>query len=115
MHANRFRSPLRLRLAWLLWLALLLPLAQSAAAWHGYSHTVAGINGDGEGKQSTHPASCELCLTAAAVSGGALVGDPPAVTVPDACHGLPQPAEASIWLASPTLAYLSRAPPPAPR
>jgi hypothetical protein len=115
MHATRPHSPLRRRLAWLLWLALLLPLAQSAAAWHGYSHTVAGVNGDGESKQSTHRASCDLCLTAAAVIGGALVGNEPARLVRDARHELPQPAESAIWLALLTLAYLSRAPPPAPR
>jgi len=115
MHATRPRSPRHLGISWLVWLALLLPAAQSAATWHGYSHTGSDVSRHEPDKQSQHVTHCDLCLTAAAVSGGGLVDDQPALSVRGARHELPEPDVVGIWPAFPTLAYLSRAPPPAPR
>jgi hypothetical protein len=70
------------RRAWLLWLALLLPLAATAALLHGYGHLPTALVGDGprasaaagahdQGAHATQ--SCDLCLSAAA----SLLGAPP--------------------------------------
>jgi hypothetical protein len=115
MRASAHKPNLHRSLSWLFWLALLLPVAQAAATWHGYSHGQAETSGRDQGKQAPHTAQCDLCLAAAAVIGGALTGRPPSLAVLAARHALPQPATASVWQALPTLAYLSRAPPAAPR
>lgn len=110
MHA---RTSDRLRhqgLAWLLWTALLLlPLAQSLAAWHEVSHLRTGAASQDE-RGLPHKA-CELCLLAAAVDHGGppaapallALGDP----VPSVEPSLP-PAEHRSASVTP---YRSRAPP----
>ena len=115
MRALQLLSPRRRHLSWLLWLVLLVPLAQSAAAWHGYSHWVPQASADEGGAQLAHGLQCDLCLSAAAVGGGALPGAKPGLLVRDAVHESPRTTAAGIWLAPPTPAYLSRAPPTAPR
>lgn len=116
MRASAHKPPRQRGLAWLFWLALLLPVAQSAAAWHGYSHGRAETSErEQQDKQAPHTAQCDLCLSAAAVIGGALVGRPPSLALVAAGHALPQAAATSVWLALPALAYLSRAPPSSPR
>ncbi len=116
MPASTHTSRLHRGLSWLFWLALLLPVAQSASAWHGYSHGRTQTASEREqDKQAPHSAQCDLCLSAAALSGGALMGRPPSFAAIAARHALPQPATASVWQALPALAYLSRAPPSAPR
>lgn len=115
MRASAHTPHLHRSLSWLFWLALLLPVAQSAAAWHGYSHVRAETSERDQSKQAPHTAQCDLCLAAAAVIGGALMDRPPSLAVPAAGHALPQPAASSVWQALPTLAYLSRAPPSALR
>jgi hypothetical protein len=115
MRASAFKPYLHRSLSWLFWLVLLLPVAQSAAAWHSYSHLRAGASEREQDKQAPHTAQCDLCLSAAAVIGGALMGRPPSLAVFAARHALPQPAATSVWQALPTLAYLSRAPPSALR
>lgn len=115
MHAPPPRTVPQCRLVWLLWLALLLPIAQVTATWHALSHTgVATVDAAG-GKQAPHTAHCDLCLSAAAVSGGALAGEPAPLPHPAAHHAAPQAASSGVWLASPTRAYRSRAPPFASR
>ena len=111
MHALRSRIVSQRHFAWLLWLALLLPMAQAAATWHALSHIGIDTSGEVDGKQAQHASHCDLCLTAAAVTGGALPGTPPSLPLLAARHQAPQAAFASLWLALPTLAYLSRAPP----
>ena len=102
-------------LSWLLWLALLLPLAHSAAIWHGYSHSAADAAGYADDKGLPLAAKCDLCLAAAGVSGGALPADPPRLSIAAARDEMPPAQVRSSWLAPPALAYLSRAPPLAPR
>jgi hypothetical protein len=94
-----------------LWLALLLPLAQSVATWHAHSHTRLDAAGSNEGKQAVHDTHCDLCLTAAAVTGGAMAGEPPALPLHALGHRAPPSDGASVWLASPAHPYRSRAPP----
>jgi len=98
------------RLVWLLWLALLLPIAQAAAMSHALSHAVADGDDDHD-RQAVHQTHCDLCLTAAALSGGALPEQRPSLPHPVARHVAPQVAAGGVWFALPPRAYLSRAPP----
>ncbi len=98
-------------LVWLLWLVLLLPIAQTAATWHVLSHVTSDRVDQSDGPQAIHHGHCDLCLSAAALIGGApLVAAPPLplAKVPHA------PAFADVrgivWPA-PSRAYDSRAPP----
>lgn len=98
------------KLSWLLWLALLLPMAQAAAKWHGYSH-VSNWASQGDESQVPQLDHCELCLAAASVSAGAL----PSVarTLPDSIrrHEKPHLLAIGVWPAHSALGYRSRAPP----
>ena len=98
------------RFAWVLWLALLLPLAQGAAAWHALSHTGADLSTEQDGK-ALHAAHCDLCLAAAAVAGGALPGAPPALSFATVRHAVARPQAVVAASVAPAFAYLSRAPP----
>jgi len=115
MHASGFKPLRHSGLSWLFWLAMLLPMAQAAAAWHGYSHLQRAAGEREEGKPAPHAAHCDLCLTASAMGSGAFAADPPGLAAVAVRHALPQPASAGVWIALPALAYLSRAPPPVPR
>ncbi len=100
-------------LSWVLWLALLLPLAQSAATWHAYSHDLKASvqRSDSQQPQADH---CELCLAAAALSAGAL----PSVhslPVSETRHEQPVLRALGVWSSRTALAYRSRAPPFTPR
>ena len=110
---NRFARPER-RLAWLLWLALVLPLAQTAAAWHGYSH-VARLTQPKAADAHALGSHCELCLAAAAVSGGALASRAPTLPLTAARHARPALPANGLPSAAISLAYQSRAPPTALR
>lgn len=107
---HRFRQPQR-RLALLLWLALLLPLAQAAATWHGYSHFGPQASSHDDGKQLAHDAHCDLCLTAAGLAGGALVDTAASPREPELHDTLPGVVVAHTYAARLTPAYRSRAPP----
>jgi hypothetical protein len=111
MHPPRPRHISRRQLSWLLWIAFLLPIAQCAATWHNFSHDVSNASEQLEGKHALHPAHCELCSTAAAISGGALLGTPPAWAQSRAHHGVPDAPLAEGRVALLTQAYRSRAPP----
>ena len=101
----------RISLPWLLWLAALLPLAQTAAAWHELSHA-AGRAAEQDGDQkAVHAAACGLCLASAAVHGAGTASAAPAVPHPALAQPLHARAETPRAAASPALAYLSRAPP----
>ena len=114
MHAPLFRTLFpRRRFAWLLWLALLLPVAQVVASGHALSHQgVAAAGAEYEGKRALpQHAACALCITAAAMGAGALPSTPPAW--PHSVAGHEQPPTLLLTHAPGPLtrAYLSRAPP----
>jgi hypothetical protein len=77
MRNPRRRPASTRRFIWLLSLLLLIPAAQAAATWHDVSVApFAGRHaehGRDTGQKRLHdPAHCDLCLTAAALAGGAL-------------------------------------------
>jgi len=113
MRATRPRSLQHRGLGWLVWLALLLPTAQSVATWHAYSHTVQGASVHQDDSQAPQADHCSLCLTAAGVTGGAMLAAQPSLPAVPAAFGLPPFAAGDVWLAPATLGYLSRAPPAA--
>lgn len=102
------------RLAWLLALALWLPVAQWAAATHALLHlhgSVVASGGAADDPAGHLPGSCELCVVAAALGAGAPASASPlpfpalAPAAPPAWRDAPAPGQ------RPALAYLSRAPP----
>lgn len=73
---------------WLLWLALLLPLAQAVAGVHALSHATGERQDDG----IAHLVHCDLCLAAANLAGGAPAAEPgplPASTAVEARAAAP--------------------------
>lgn len=110
MRATSPRTASPGRLAWLLWLALLLPLAQAASVAHGAVHA-ATPGGVGDGKQAPQDAGCGLCLVAAAVGGGVPAGAPPSLPRATVRHAPPSgsPGVRPGMAAGPV--YRSRAPP----
>ena len=111
MDSAALRAFLRNRSAWLLALVLLLPLAQTFAALHVISHAQAEDVGPADGAYAVHQKVCNVCLTAAAITGGTLPSnllDFVQVTVPGAA---PSPNPPQLWFASSVRAYESRAPP----
>ena len=95
------------RLVFALLLALVLPLAQVAAAAHELSHVSAAL----QDKSSSVPAHCDLCVAAAAVTGGGATAQVPVVL-----HA-PAVSEQPTWVAvvpatrDAATPFLSRAPP----
>ncbi|MFG6459931.1 DUF2946 family protein [Roseateles sp. DXS20W] len=61
---------------WLLWLALILPIAQAMADVHALSHA-----GDRQNDGLVHLDDCDLCLTAAHLAGGAPAAEPPPLPI----------------------------------
>jgi hypothetical protein len=87
-------------------LALLLPLAQLAAAAHEVSH-VRGA----DSKSTPAAVHCDLCALGAAVTGGGAVSEPPVLAHAPARHVL-SPTEVPAPPATERIAlFLSRAPP----
>ena len=115
MHATRFRTVPQRHFVWLLWLMLLLPVAQVTASMHALSHAGTDASGTRDPRHAPHPVHCDLCLTAAAVDGGVPLVAPPSLTPEAIRHELPRAVLVTLWLASPAQAYLSRAPPVASR
>jgi hypothetical protein len=110
------RSAARTRFAWLLALALWLPVAQWSAATHALLHLQAGTStqaAGGEDRQqpAQQAGPCDLCVVAAAIGGTAPLPVPPEAPVlqatAEAAADLPLPP----FDAAPLLAYRSRAPP----
>jgi hypothetical protein len=110
MNSTSLRAVSPSRFAWLLWLVLLLPAAQVLATAHALSH-VAPIAGIGDGQQAPQDASCALCLSAAAVSGGALTGSPPPLPQVELRGEAPPVLPDVRWPAPTAPVYRSRAPP----
>src|SRR4030095_7096187 len=85
----------RATFAWLAALALLLPVAQFAAVWHGYTHVAPQTRPDNADRSLPGLVHCALCLTVATLDNSGpplgaadlhlatLIGDAaPAATVP---------------------------------
>lgn len=86
-------NPRRWSRNWLLWLALLLPVAQAMAAAHALSH----LDGSRQDDGISHLVHCDLCLTAADLASGAPAaesGPPPACTAVEAIAIAPRAAVA---------------------
>jgi hypothetical protein len=117
LRSLRFRTRPPRHLAWLLWLVLLLPIAQAATTWHTVSHTAQALtegsseSGDFHGKRAPDLGHCALCLAAAAIHGGALPSTPIVFALSSAPHEAPAVARASVWPGLPPRIYESRAPP----
>ena len=111
MRPSRPRTDLSRHWAWVLWLALLLPLAQSASAMHAVSHVGEPSGAHDGGKSLPHSSTCDLCLTAAALHGGALRSEPSSLPDSTARYETPQGASRVSWQELLALAYRSRAPP----
>lgn len=101
----------RRHLVWLLWLVLLLPLAQVAASWHVLSHVNSQSAPENDSRQAIHHAQCDLCLGAAALIGGAPMASEPAAPAATALHEAVLTASPTVQWRLATPAYLSRAPP----
>jgi len=114
MRAPFFRVSRRC-LAWLLWIGLLLPVAQVAAAAHALSHASQEAGRSGDGKQAAAQTHCDLCLIAAAIGGVAPPAKPPTPTPVTVSSQAAQVTSADVPPAAPVLAYRSRAPPDASR
>lgn len=101
--------------AWLLWLVLLLPVAQVAASWHALSHAKTDLSDARDPRDALHLTHCDLCLTAAAIDGGTPLVEPLSLSPGVTRHEPPRTTPVTFWVASPASAYDSRAPPIAPR
>jgi hypothetical protein len=82
---------------WLLWLALLLPIAQAMAGVHALSHV-------GEQGQDglVHAVDCDLCVTAAHLAGAVpaaapVLPRPPVTEAVDTPGAAPAPVPAAAW------------------
>ena len=93
---------------WLLWLALLLPIAQALAGVHALSHA-----GERQGDGVAHLAHCDLCLTAANLGSNAPANKPSPLRLEGATHVAPQPVAASAPRAADAGLPPARAPPAA--
>ena len=76
---------------WLLWLALLLPIAPAMAGVHALSHI-----DDRQGEGIAHLVQCDLCLTAADLGAGAPAAHSPALVVATVTHAAPWVAQGSV-------------------
>ena len=73
MRARFFNGISNSHFAWLLGILLLMPLAQTAAAWHQISHTQSQASEKLDPQSPTTVADyCDLCQIAAATGGGLL-------------------------------------------
>jgi hypothetical protein len=99
------------RLAWVLWLAMLLPLAQLAANWHVQSHWDTERSGASRNKDALAGAHCGVCVSAAAVTGGGAASTPLVIAHAPARQPAAQLPDGPRWSAPLLRAYESRAPP----
>ena len=99
------------KLAWVLALALLLPLAQALATAHTITHHVAAATQDESGSATLIDAPCALCLGAATLGSGALPSAQAPLPSLLKRHVAPTAAADSTHTSAHALGYLSRAPP----
>ena len=104
----------RRQYVWLLWLILLLPLAQTASTLHVLSHATSAVAGGGgkvDGEQAIDSGHCNLCLMAAALMGAAPVRALALLVPSTGLYTTPDAKVKSVWLAPAVPVYQSRAPP----
>lgn len=95
----------------LLWLALVMAIAQTVALLHAYSHSPDETSSQSAGKHPGGLAHCQSCIVAASIGGAAPPG--PALLLPTLGQQLPQVvAPAREHLAPQQRPYAIRAPPP---
>ena len=111
MRAPLFNMLSKGRLAWLLGLLLLMPLAQTAATWHLISHVHAQTSERLDDASVNLADYCDLCQTAAATLGGALTSRSVAHVAAPVPLEAPQFPPRSVVLPRPWQPYASRAPP----
>lgn len=112
MRLLRSNSLAQRRVSWLLALVLLLPLAQMAASWHLLSHAAEEqTSASSDHGDAIHEGHCELCLTAAAVVGGALPVQSFAAAPPAALADLLPGQIGPVWFTRQWPPFESRAPP----
>ena len=115
MFISAFRSRFARRCAVVLWLALLLPAAQSLAAWHAQAHARVDVEAGVADPRLAHLQACDLCLTLAGLAHAAPSAVPTVPAPLRLAHALPQALPGRSDGAAARLAYRSRAPPDAPR
>jgi hypothetical protein len=113
MLASLLQRLRQLHLGWLLGWLLLLPLGQSAAAWHVMGHLGEPVRQAHHKNDSLpHGNDCGLCQLAAVTgAGGALPALPMYGAAFDMGRIPPVAAVIAAWLALVAMAYRSRAPP----
>lgn len=111
MRARFFSNITQARLAWLLGILLLMPLAQTAAVWHLASHTPSQASERPDDSSKPLADYCDLCQIASATTGGLL----PTYQAITFGTTLPSEAPRFHFHAAPTKPqwqpYASRAPP----
>ena len=111
MQAFSPRIEARRHVAWLMWLAFLLPMAQVAATWHSLSHDVSGTSESSSEKHAARSSHCDMCIAAAAIIGGGLVTAHPSWATGASSDAAPDVVVITSRAASFVQVYLSRAPP----
>lgn len=112
MRARFFDRLSRGHLAWLLGIVLLMPLAQTAAAWHQISHTQSQVSEKRGPDSSTTVADyCDLCQIAAATGGGLLPTQTEVFSATAASCAVPGSICQSVTAKPLWQPYASRAPP----
>ena len=111
MRSRRLDKFSRYSLAWLMGLMLLLPVAQTAASWHLLSHVGARQSEPTNVDRAVHEHACDLCLTALALTGGAIAGRFVSSAPIMAPSQTPAVWHSAVGLARTQRPYESRAPP----
>ncbi len=111
MRASLFNMIAKGRLAWLLGLLLLMPLAQTAANWHLIAHTHAQSTQRSDDSSTGIADYCDLCQTAMATSAGLLPTQSAATPTVAAPIDVPRLAAVTALLTFVWPPYASRAPP----
>jgi hypothetical protein len=110
MTAAANRTTARPRFAWLLWFALLLPLAQAFAWQHAQSHWDTEQSSSSGGKHAILGDHCDLCVAAATVAAGGAASTPLRVAPGPVRNGATAVRDSGTASSS-IAAYQSRAPP----
>jgi hypothetical protein len=114
MNLARLRALAHQRFIWLLALVLCLPIAQSLAALHAFSHVQTAETDTAVVAHLVGHKVCDMCLAAVAITGGVPPLDSfsyPEITAPETA---PRIQRIHAFSAFATPAYESRAPPFAP-